>query len=140
VTPVWLEADPDRLRQVLANLLDNAIKYSPDGGVIDVRVSANGGFGVIEIADQGIGIPTPEQQRVFDKFYRLDPDMTRGVGGSGLGLHISRELVQQMHGQLTLTSNQGVGSTFSVTLPLATHDGDGSAPAEQNEGYSLADT
>ena len=117
--PVSLYADPDRLRQVLANLIDNAIKYSPGGGRVDVRVHANGRYGEIAVEDQGLGIPAHEQQRIFEKFYRLDPSMTKGVGGSGLGLYISRELVRQMGGRLSVDSRYGSGSTFTVTLPLA---------------------
>ena len=117
--PVSLYADADRLRQVLANLIDNAIKYSPGGGNIEVRVRRNGATGEIAVADSGLGIPVHEQQRIFEKFYRLDPSMTKGVGGSGLGLYISRELVRQMGGQLTVASRYGSGSTFTVTLPLA---------------------
>jgi len=104
---------------VLANLIDNAIKYSPGGGNIEVRVRRNGATGEIAVADSGLGIPVHEQQRIFEKFYRLDPSMTKGVGGSGLGLYISRELVRQMGGQLTVASRYGSGSTFTVTLPLA---------------------
>lgn len=122
---VSLEADPDRLRQVVANLIDNAIKYSPDGGRVKVTVSSDGTSGSIEVADQGLGIPEDEQKRVFEKFYRLDPSMTRGIGGSGLGLYISRELVKQMGGELSLVSRYGSGSTFTVTLPLATRTAGG---------------
>ena len=114
-----VDADPDRLRQVIANLLDNAIKYSPRGGLVELRVSATDGVGVIEVADHGLGIPVHEQQRIFEKFYRLDPSMTLGIGGSGLGLYISRELVQQMGGRLSVNSSVGAGSTFTVTLPIA---------------------
>ncbi len=116
---VTLQADPERLRQVVANLIDNAIKYSPGGGRIDVRVSANGDSGTIEVADNGLGIPAHEQERIFEKFYRLDPSMTRGIGGSGLGLYISRQLVEQMGGRLSVVSRHGVGSTFAISLPLA---------------------
>ena len=116
---VTVDADPDRLRQVIANLLDNAIKYSPKGGRVELRVSATDGVGVIEVSDHGLGIPVHEQQRIFEKFYRLDPSMTLGIGGSGLGLYISRELVQQMGGRLSVDSRVGAGSTFIVTLPLA---------------------
>ena len=116
---VFLEADADRLRQVVANLLDNAIKYSPGGGDVQLRVATNGRSGFIEVADHGLGIPSSEQQRIFQKFYRLDPSMTRGIGGSGLGLYISRELVDQMGGRLSVVSSYGSGSTFTVTLPLA---------------------
>ena len=117
--PVEVDADGERLRQVVANLLDNAIKYSPGGGRVEVRVGMRGGSGTIEVADQGLGIPAHEQQRIFEKFYRLDPSMTRGIGGSGLGLYISRELVRQMGGEILVKSQLGDGSTFTVLLPLA---------------------
>jgi signal transduction histidine kinase len=116
---VRVDADPDRLRQVVANLIDNAIKYSPNGGQIRVRVFANGRNGAVEVVDHGVGIPAHEQQRIFEKFYRLDPSMTQGVGGSGLGLYISRGLVREMGGDLTVVSHFGSGSTFTVALPLA---------------------
>jgi two-component system phosphate regulon sensor histidine kinase PhoR len=118
-TPVCVTADPDRLRQVVANLIDNAVKYSPAGGEISVRVARNGEAGTIEVADGGLGIPADEHERIFEKFYRLDPAMTNGVGGSGLGLYISRALVRQMGGELALKSTHGVGSTFLITLPLS---------------------
>lgn len=117
---VLLDADPDRLRQVVSNLLENAIKYSPAGGRIDVSVEANHDAGSIAVQDRGLGIPLGEQERIFDKFYRLDPAMTRGIGGSGLGLYISRQLIEQMKGTLTVGSENGTGSTFTITLPLAT--------------------
>ena len=112
-------ADEDKLRQVLVNLLDNAIKYSPDGG--DVTVELDGGQGRVRLAvrDRGLGVPPGEQERIFEKFYRLDPALTRGVGGSGLGLFISRELVSRMGGNLTVRSQPGQGAAFVVDLPAA---------------------
>jgi PAS domain S-box-containing protein len=112
-------ADEDKLRQVLVNLLDNAIKYSPDGG--DVVVELAGGQGHVRLAvrDHGLGIPPGEHERIFEKFYRLDPALTRGVGGSGLGLFISRELVSRMGGSLTVRSQPGEGAAFVVDLPAA---------------------
>ena len=112
-------ADRQRLHQVLTNLLDNAIKYSPDGGTITVSSRARGGAVLLEVTDEGLGIPYGEQEMVFERFYRLDPQQTRGVGGTGLGLHISRELVKRMNGQITLRSRVGRGSTFTVQLPDA---------------------
>jgi len=111
--------DPDKIRQVLVNLLDNAIKYSPDGG--DVVVELEGGNGRVRLAvrDRGLGIPPGEQERIFEKFYRLDPALTRGVGGSGLGLFISRKLVSRMGGSLTVRSQPGEGAAFVVDLPAA---------------------
>jgi len=116
--PVAL-ADEDKLRQVLVNLLDNAIKYSPDGG--DVAIELAGGHGRVRVTvrDRGLGIPAEEQERIFEKFYRLDPALTRGVGGSGLGLFISRELVSRMGGTLTVRSQPGEGAAFVVDLPAA---------------------
>jgi signal transduction histidine kinase len=109
--------DELRLKQVLVNLVENAIKYSPDGGRIDVRVVDEDDWLRIEVHDEGLGIPPSEQARIFEKFYRLDAEMTRGVGGSGLGLYISREIVLQMGGSLSVSSAAGAGSTFAVTLP-----------------------
>ena len=112
-----VECDEGLLRQVLSNLVDNAIKYSPAGGLIELRVEDSHDDVRISVHDQGLGIPVSEQGRIFDKFYRLDADMSRGVGGSGLGLHISRELVEQMSGTISVDSVPGTGSTFTVTLP-----------------------
>jgi two-component system phosphate regulon sensor histidine kinase PhoR len=114
-----VSCDEDKLRQVLVNLVENAVKYSPDGGHVTVAVSAHNGYGRIAVRDEGLGIPHDEQRRVFEKFFRLDPSLTRGVGGSGLGLYISRELVERMRGRLTLESEPGRGSTFTVELPVA---------------------
>ena len=111
--------DPNQLRQVLSNLLDNAIKYSPQGGDVDLRVARNGQFARIEVVDRGLGIPQDEQERIFEKFYRLDPALTRGVNGTGLGLYISKELVERMRGRISVRSAPGRGSTFVVEVPLA---------------------
>src|SRR6266540_1905871 len=110
-------ADPDKLRQVLVNLTENAIKYSPNGGRIEVRVDRIGPAVRFSVRDEGIGIAPEEQRRVFERFHRLDPNMTRGVGGTGLGLYICRELVQHMGGRIWVTSREGRGSTFSFDLP-----------------------
>jgi PAS domain S-box-containing protein len=112
-------ADEDKLRQVLVNLLDNAIKYSPDGGEVTVELAGGAGRVLLTVRDQGLGVPAGEQERIFEKFYRLDPDLTRGVGGSGLGLFISRELVARMGGSLTVRSKPGEGAAFVVDLPAA---------------------
>jgi PAS domain S-box-containing protein len=115
ISPV--AADPEHLRQILVNLVDNAVKYSPDGGQVTVRIEDRGASVRFAVSDEGIGIPANEQARVFEKFYRLDPDLTRGVGGTGLGLYICRELVRRMSGRITLSSTPGEGSTFAVDLP-----------------------
>ena len=114
-----IAADPDKVRQVLANLLDNAVKYSPDGGVIRIDVEPTARSVRFAVRDEGLGIPSAERDRVFQKFYRLDPGLTRGVGGTGLGLYICRELVEHMGGRVTLEPNGSKGSTFSVELPVA---------------------
>ena len=114
-----IAADPDKLRQVLANLLDNAVKYSPDGGTIELEASRSGGRVRFRVSDEGLGIPPAEQDRIFEKFFRLDPNLTRGVGGTGLGLYISRELVTRMAGRIWVDSDGHTGSTFFVELPIA---------------------
>jgi PAS domain S-box-containing protein len=110
--------DENKLRQVLVNLVDNAIKYSPGGGRVEIRLRRETSHCLIEVVDDGLGIPADERNRIFEKFYRLDPQQTKGVGGSGLGLYICRELVERMNGQLTVASEPGRGSTFTVELPL----------------------
>ena len=109
--------DSERTRQVLLNLLDNAIKYSPSGGPIEVRLALVGDRLRFSVEDQGLGIPIGEHERIFDKFYRLDPDQRRGIGGTGLGLYICRELVRSMHGRIWVESEPGKGTTFAFELP-----------------------
>ena len=114
-----IAGDPDKVGRVLINLVDNAVKYSPDGGVVTVAVRIVGAHVRFSVTDQGLGIPIAEQRRIFDKFYRLDPNMNRGVGGTGLGLYICRELVRRMDGRIWVDSGGlGHGSTFAVELPL----------------------
>ena len=110
--------DGDKVRQILLNLVDNAVKYSPDGGRVEVRVEQREGGLSFSITDEGLGIPHGELQRIFGKFYRVDPNLTRGVGGTGLGLYICRELARRMDGRLSVTSKEGAGSTFVLELPL----------------------
>jgi PAS domain S-box-containing protein len=114
-----LAADPDKVRQVLANLVDNAVKYSPDGGRVEVRLERGEERVRFLVADEGLGIPPAEHERIFEKFYRLDPNLTRGVGGTGLGLYICRELVRRMNGRIWVETRDGRGSLFVVELPLA---------------------
>jgi PAS domain S-box-containing protein len=115
-----IESDAGRLRQVLDNLIENAIKYSPNGGRSEVRVEADDRHVRFSVVDQGVGIPTAELDRIFEKFYRLDPGQARGIGGSGLGLYVCRELVDRMDGRLSVQSAPGEGSTFTVELPRRT--------------------
>jgi PAS domain S-box-containing protein len=110
-------ADRDKAKQVLTNLLDNAIKYSPDGGRIEIGIEPRDTEIRFRVKDEGMGIPPEEQTRVFEKFYRLDPQMTRGVGGTGLGLYICDELVQRMGGRIWVEGNEDKGSTFFFDLP-----------------------
>jgi signal transduction histidine kinase len=114
-----IAADAEKLRQILGNLIDNAVKYSPNGGLVDVSVEQRGQRLRFTVRDQGIGIPPEERERIFEKFYRLDPDLLRGVGGTGLGLYISRELTQRMGGAIWVDSAHGGGSIFYLELPLA---------------------
>ena len=114
-----VDADRDKVRQVLVNLVENAIKYSPDGGRVEVGVESQEENVLFHVRDEGLGIPEDEQSRVFEKFYRVDPQMTRGVGGTGLGLYICNELVSRMGGHIWLESNPGEGSTFLFELPSA---------------------
>jgi PAS domain S-box-containing protein len=112
-------ADADKVRQVLTNLVENAVKYSPDGGHVIVQVAVAGGRMRFSVKDEGLGVPPGEHRRIFEKFYRLDPDLTRGVGGTGLGLYISRELLERMGGEIWVESSGARGSTFVAELPLA---------------------
>ena len=112
-------ADEGQLRQVLTNLIDNAVKYSPHGGDVRVRLEPVGKYVRFTVADEGLGIPPAEQSRIFEKFYRVDPDMTGGIGGTGLGLYISRELVRRVHGRIWVEPNDSRGSVFHVEIPAA---------------------
>ena len=112
-----IASDRDRVRQVLTNLLENAVKYSPQGGRVEVGVSSNGRMVRFYVRDEGMGIPPEEQKRIFDKFYRLDPQMTGGVGGTGLGLYICNELVQRMGGRIWVESDEEEGSVFLFEIP-----------------------
>jgi PAS domain S-box-containing protein len=114
-----VRADEQQLRQVLVNLVDNAVKYSPDGGPVTVRLKRDEDHILWSVTDRGLGIPASERRRVFEKFYRLDPHMTRGIGGTGLGLYICRELVSRLDGRIWVEANNGKGSTFCVQIPIA---------------------
>jgi PAS domain S-box-containing protein len=114
-----LAADPDKVRQVLSNLVENAVKYSPEGGTVTVSLRRHGDHIRFTVTDEGLGVPPEEQRRIFEKFYRLDPQLSRGVGGTGLGLYISRELVERMAGRIWVESDGRKGSRFVVELPTA---------------------
>jgi signal transduction histidine kinase len=114
-----VDADRDKVRQVLVNFVENAVKYSPDGGGVEVGVESRDSTVLFYVRDEGLGIPPEEQSRVFEKFYRVDPQMIRGVGGTGLGLYICSELVTRMRGRIWVKSSAGEGSTFLFELPAA---------------------
>ena len=115
---VRLAADRTKLTQVIYNLTDNAIKYTPEGGRIAVTLSVKGRDAVLTVSDNGIGIPEADQAHIFDRFYRVDKARSRATGGTGLGLSIVRQLVQLHGGSISLTSAPDAGSTFTVTLPM----------------------
>lgn len=114
---LWVDLDTDRFTQVLDNLMNNAIKYSPDGGVITCRLYETRNKVILSISDQGLGIPRKDIPHIFDRFYRVDKARSRQQGGSGLGLAISKEVVEALHGQLWAESVEGKGSTFYIALP-----------------------
>jgi len=116
--PPTIRADGPRVRQVIDNLLDNAIKYSPAGGEIHLGVEAAAGTVRFTVRDEGIGIPAEERDHIFERFHRLDPEQRNGVAGSGLGLYVVRQLATRMGGQINLESSPQKGSTFTLELPL----------------------
>src|SRR5688572_1745480 len=111
-------ADPDRMRQVVDNLLSNALKYSPEGSDIDVRVATEDGFVATSVTDHGIGIPRDEIPQLFERFHRARNVSSRYYGGLGLGLYIARAIVEAHKGEITVESEEGVGSTFTMRLPM----------------------
>ncbi|WP_375686935.1 cell wall metabolism sensor histidine kinase WalK [Lentilactobacillus kefiri] len=114
---LWVDLDTDRFTQVLDNLMNNAIKYSPDGGVITCRLYETRNKAILSVSDQGLGIPRKDIPHIFDRFYRVDKARSRQQGGSGLGLAISKETVEALHGQIWAESVEGKGSTFYIALP-----------------------
>jgi PAS domain S-box-containing protein len=115
--PQEVDCDPDRLRQILGNILDNAIKYSPDGGDVHVELRPEEDTVRFIVQDEGMGFEPSAAEAIFDRFHRLDPHQTRGIGGTGLGLYIARELVRRMGGTIWAESERGRGSAFSFELP-----------------------
>jgi two-component system phosphate regulon sensor histidine kinase PhoR len=112
-----VRADEEAVRQILDNLIDNAIKYTPEGGTVSVACKVADDLVAIEVADSGIGIPRDDLPRVFERFYRVDKARSRELGGTGLGLSIVKHLVQSIGGQIDVTSRLGAGSQFKVQLP-----------------------
>jgi signal transduction histidine kinase len=118
-TPVMVQGDPARLKQVIVDLLDNAIKYTPAGGRITLRTRAVGQEAVLDVADTGIGIPAADLPHVFERFYRADKARSRQVDGAGLGLAIVRTICQAHGGSVDIESVEGAGTTCHVHIPLA---------------------
>ncbi|KRK80928.1 two-component system, sensor histidine kinase [Companilactobacillus nodensis DSM 19682 = JCM 14932 = NBRC 107160] len=115
---LWVELDTDKMTQVLDNIMNNAIKYSPDGGVITCRLLETNKHIIISISDEGLGIPRKDIKKVFERFYRVDKARSRKQGGTGLGLSISKEIVEQHKGRIWVNSAEGKGSTFYISLPF----------------------
>ena len=114
---LWVEVDQDKFMQVIDNIMNNAIKYSPDGGTITARLVETHNHVILSISDQGLGIPRKDISKVFDRFYRVDKARSRQQGGTGLGLAISKEVVEALGGRIWVDSQEGKGSTFSISLP-----------------------
>ena len=119
---LFVQADAEGLRHILSNLVDNAVKYTPDNGSITVRWRRDEKFVVIDVVDTGIGIAAKDQDRLFERFFRVDKARSRELGGTGLGLSIVKHLTLDFGGQIGVTSQLGMGSTFTVKLPLAEQD------------------
>jgi signal transduction histidine kinase len=117
--PVQVTGNEEMLRQAVSNLIDNAIKYSPDGSRVKVLVNDRDGRASIAVADSGVGIPPEDQARIFERFYRVDKARSREVGGTGLGLAIVKHIALAHKGSVSVASQYGRGSTFTIELPLA---------------------
>ena len=122
---LWVEIDQDKMTQVLDNIINNAIKYSPDGGRIIVRLMETHTDLIVSISDEGLGIPRKDIPHLFDRFYRVDKARSRAMGGSGLGLAIAKEVVQLHGGKIWVNSIENKGSTFFVSLPYVPFEEDG---------------
>lgn len=121
---LWVEVDADKMIQVLDNIMNNAIKYSPDGGTITCGLIEENNNVVFSISDEGLGIPKRDLANVFDRFFRVDKARARSMGGTGLGLAISKEVVQKHKGKIWAESTEGKGTTFYISLPYLPYEGD----------------
>lgn len=119
ISPIWVEIDTDKMTQVLDNILNNAIKYSPDGGNITFSMKTTDSQLILSISDEGLGIPKADLPKIFDRFYRVDKARSRARGGTGLGLAIAKEIVKQHKGFIWAKSEYGHGSTFTIVLPYS---------------------
>ena len=117
--PVWVEGDRARLKQVIVNLLDNAIKYTRAGGAVKLTVSASANEAICEVADNGIGIPASALPHIFERFFRVDAARSRDAGGAGIGLSIVKVICAAHDGRVEVESEEGRGSRFRFRLPLA---------------------
>ena len=118
-SPAAISGDPERLRQAFGNLIDNAIKFSPDGGAVEVRTSAANGTARVTVADEGPGVAEADRERIFERFFRADASRTRTTAGSGLGLSIARDIAEAHGGRIRFEPRAPRGSEFSVELPTA---------------------
>lgn len=142
---LFIEADRAKLYQMFLNLVDNAVKYTPEGGMISIAVHRDGGFAEVRVRDTGIGISLEHRAKIFDRFYRVDKARSREVGGAGLGLSIVQWIVQIHGGTINVESEPGQGSTFIVCLPLiveppsiSTEETDGQKPQKRAHAFELA--
>lgn len=119
ISPIWVEIDTDKMTQVLDNILNNAIKYSPDGGTITFSMKTTDSQLIVSVSDEGLGIPKADLPRIFERFYRVDKARSRAQGGTGLGLAIAKEIVKQHKGFIWAKSEYGHGSTFTIVLPYS---------------------
>ena len=117
INSIWVEIDTDKMAQVIDNIINNAIKYSPDGGKITVSMKTTDTQMILSISDEGLGIPKKDLPKIFDRFYRVDKARSRAQGGSGLGLAIAKEIIKQHNGFIWAKSEYGKGSTFTIVLP-----------------------
>jgi signal transduction histidine kinase len=118
-----IQGRADDLALMLSNLIDNAIKYSDHGGTVSLTLAMNGeGFIRFNVTDQGVGIPAEEHDKIFERFYRVDPARSRNKGGTGLGLSIVKHVVERYQGRIKLVSRPGQGASFSVTFPILQSD------------------
>lgn len=130
---LWVEIDTDKFTQVIDNIMNNAIKYSPDGGVITARLLETHNHVIMSISDQGLGIPRKDLSHIFDRFFRVDKARSRKQGGTGLGLAISKEVVNMLGGQIWVDSVEGKGSTFYISLPYVPYEEGGDEWDDQKD-------
>jgi len=113
-----ITGDSSRLKQILANLINNAVVYTQEKGKVTVTIKKENDYAVIRVSDNGIGIPEDEQDRIFERFYRVDKARSRNSGGTGLGLSIVKYLIENLNGSISVESKLGLGTTFIVKLPI----------------------